>query len=109
MNRPIGLDSAVAEMIFLGSNAQIPLSELAEKTSASVQEIGESIQRLSMLGYPLNLRSDSVERLPIHTINRQELENSRTEGLSSSTPKSVIAPIPMNIRIGNISVNIPAS
>ena len=76
MNRPIGLDSAVAEMIFLGPNAQIPLGELAEKTSASVQEIGDSIQRLSMLGYPLNLRSDSVERLPIHTINRQELETS---------------------------------
>lgn len=76
MTRPTELDSAVAEIIFLGPNAQITLGELAKRTRASVQEIGESIQRLSMLGYPLNPKSDSIERLPIHTINTQELEAS---------------------------------
>jgi len=64
----------VAEIVFLGANTRIPLGELAKKTRASVQEIEQSIQRLSTLGYPFNLKPGSIERLPIHTINAQELE-----------------------------------
>lgn len=76
MTQPTELDSTVAEVIFLGTNARVPFGDLANKTQASMQEIRRSIQRLGTLGYPFNLKSDSVERLPTHMIHARELEAS---------------------------------
>jgi len=76
LTQPTELDSAVAEIVFLGTNARVPFSDLANKTQASMQEIRQSIQRLDTLGYPFNLKSGSVERLPTHMIHARELEAS---------------------------------
>jgi hypothetical protein len=48
--------------------------------------------------------SSSVRKMP----NWPAAPSSRMRGFSSSGPKSVMAPMPMNTRTGNSSVNTPA-
>ena len=75
------LDSAIADMVFLGNERKISLNRLAVVLKASPRETREAIRRLKTLGYPLRLsRAGAVEGILFRPIDAQQLRaDLRTE------------------------------
>jgi len=68
------LESAIADVIFLGNERKIPLSGLASLTRATPNQAKRALDELKKLGYPLRLsRAGIVERLPFRPIGAQQL------------------------------------
>lgn len=68
------LESAVADVIFLGNERKVPLSGLASLTRATPDQAKRALDELKKLGYPLRLsRAGIVERLSFRPIGAQQL------------------------------------
>jgi BirA family biotin operon repressor/biotin-[acetyl-CoA-carboxylase] ligase len=69
------LESAIADVIFLGNEGKIPLSGLASLTRATPDQAKRALGELKKIGYPLRLsRAGIVERLPLRPIDVQKLK-----------------------------------
>ena len=69
------LESAIADVIFLGNERKIPLRGLASLTQATPNQAKRALDELKKLGYPLRLsRAGIVERLPFRPIDVQKLK-----------------------------------
>jgi BirA family biotin operon repressor/biotin-[acetyl-CoA-carboxylase] ligase len=69
------LESAIADVIFLGNERKIPLSGLASLTRATPNQAKRALGELKKLGYPLRLsRAGIVERLSFRPIDVQKLK-----------------------------------
>jgi len=68
------LESAVANMVFLGNERKTSLRKLALALRASPRETSDALHRLKRLGYPLRFsRAGAIERLPFRIIDAQQL------------------------------------